>query len=347
IHAIVLVGGRTEGKGRDKVLKTRPDGTWDTFEPGEAALEEWEDEWRAVWTRALAQADPHFRPSDTCEIPGCKCAGKGHGVDFKRLETVADAEAFGEYLAKTQDGKDPANELTRADMKDAYGENMTPFQMLGRIGDLMGGMSEDQAPGVGSLDWCKGHWWEYEAAVSGRRAIEWTRGLRQLLGIQGGDTEEDDADMLFQLDAASEFRAGVQVKTQAWHDVAAAGLDHAAVESVQGTEGIDLEAVTAVYDAAGAAPGSVRLLTGAEVDQAWETAKAALAERRQVAAARRAAIDGKPLPTQKKGEPTDPQTIRRPTGPEPANFLTAIRQAAAASRAERQPAAPAPTHPQE
>ncbi|MET9618885.1 hypothetical protein ABZZ48_39735, partial [Kitasatospora indigofera] len=31
IHAIVLVGGRTEGKGRDKVLKTRPDGTWDTF----------------------------------------------------------------------------------------------------------------------------------------------------------------------------------------------------------------------------------------------------------------------------------------------------------------------------
>jgi hypothetical protein len=330
IHAIVLVGGRTVGTGRaKKVITVEGSDKWDTFEPGETALREWEDEWRAVWTRSLAQVDPGFRPSDTCEIPGCKCNGVGHGVDFKRLETIRDAEAFGEYLAKTQDGKDPSNELTRADMKDAYGENMTPFQMLNRIGDLMGGMSEDQAEGVGTLQWCLAHWWEYEAAVGGRRAIEWTRWLRQLLGMQGGDTEEDDQDMLFQLDATSEFRAGVQVRTQAWHDVAAAGLDHAAVESVQGTNGIDLEAVTAVYEAAGAAPDSVRLLTGAEVDTAWETVRAALTERRQIAAARRAAATGTPLPTQKGGsEPTEPPTpLRRPSGPEPVNFLSTVHQA--------------------
>ncbi|MFF0394137.1 hypothetical protein ACFYS8_36335, partial [Kitasatospora sp. NPDC004615] len=338
IHAIVLVGGRTKGKGADKVLATTPDGKWDTFEPDEDDLEEWEHTWRKVWTAALKQGDPRFEPSVTCEIPGCKCNGKGHGVDFKRLKTVQDAEKFGEYLAKTQDGKDPALELTGAANKDAWGENMTPFQMLGRIGDLQNGVPEDKAEGSGTLDWCLGRWWEYEAAVGGRRAIEWTRGLRKLLGIGGGDTAEDDADLLHEADGTSEFRAGVQVRTQAWHDVAAAGLDYEAVESVRGTDGIDLEAVEAVYEAAGAAPNSVRLLTGAEVDQTWQDVLAVLAERRQVAAARRAAENPTNGPTRiargpEQADPPVPDAIAEALArPEPVNFLTVIRQRAAARR---------------
>lgn len=304
IHAIVLLGGRTEGTGPDKKLTTRADGKWDTFEPDQADLQAWQKKWRKVWTDSLEQVDPRFRPSDTCFAPGCKCNGLGHGVDFKQLKTVQDAETFGEYLAKTQDGKDPALELTGATNKDAYGENMTPFQMLNRIGDLMGGMSESRADGVGTLDWCKARWWEYEDAMTGRRAIEWTRHLRQMLGIKGGDTEEDDRDALFELDGASEFRAGVQVKTQAWHDVGAAGLDFEAVQSVAG-DGIDMEAVEAVYEAAGAAPGSLRLLTGAEVDQKWQDVMSSLAERREAAAARHAVATGQPAPNQKFDPPVD------------------------------------------
>ncbi|MEU7283693.1 replication protein, partial [Streptomyces sp. NPDC045431] len=203
IHALVLVGGRTEGDRKDKRVV-------EVFTPSDDALGELEDHFRAVWTRHLAKVDPSFKPSDE------------HGVDFKRLATARDAEDFGRYVAKLQDGHksiSPANEIARGDLKRGRQGNMTPFEMLGRIGDLMGGVLEEDAPGHGDLSWCLGKWAEYETAVSGRRAIEWTRYLRQLLGLVGGDTEDDDADLLFEIDGASEIRAGVQLQTNTWHKV--------------------------------------------------------------------------------------------------------------------------------
>lgn len=280
IHAIVLVGGAMAS-----TLDGKPV-LGDTFEPPAEALEEWETQWRSVWTSRLERIDPTFRPSDRCLIPGCKCEGKGHGVDFKRLKTVQDAENLSEYIAKTQDGKDPANELTRGDLKEGRRGNMTPFQVLGRIGDLMGGVPEEEADGHGPLGWLLDLWAEYEAAMSGRRAIEWTRHLRPLLGLDGGDTEDDDLDVLFELDAAHDFRDGVQIQERAWHKVTSRALDLAVVEAVEGDELQD-DVVTALVVQAGSVAASVRRLTPEEVTAAVEAAAAKLAERREAAADRR------------------------------------------------------------
>lgn len=270
IHAIVLIGGRTEGERAEKHVV-------EVFEPSESAREEFEGHFRGVWTSHLAKIDPEFKPSDK------------HGVDFKQLETVRDAEDLGKYIAKIQDGAksvSPANELARGDLKSGRAGNMTPFQMLGRIGDLMGGVPEEDADGHGSLEWCLALWLEYETATKGRRAIEWTRYLRPLLGLDGGDSEDDDMDLLFEVDGASEIRAGVQVQTRAWHQVASRGLDLAATEAVEGRT-VELDAVVSVVTAAGASSGSVRLLTPGEISEAWETTLTKLAERRESAAARR------------------------------------------------------------
>jgi hypothetical protein len=265
IHALVFVGAKTTGTGAERKITG-------VFAPSDSQLAELEGHFRSVWTNHLAKVDQGFKPSDE------------HGVDFKRLETVKDAEDFGKYIAKTQDGKDPAKELTRADLKSAKGGNLTPFEMLGRIGDLLGGVPEEDADGHGGLEWCLGKWAEYEAGTKGRRAIEWTRFLRALLGILGDDTEDGDLDLLFEMDGASPLESGVQVESEAWHRVAAKALDLAATEAVEAGE---LDQVAALVTAAGGKAASVRVLTGAEIEEAWENVKAKLAERRERAAVRR------------------------------------------------------------
>ncbi|MFI1608135.1 hypothetical protein ACH4YN_39555 [Streptomyces griseofuscus] len=273
IHAIVLVGGRTEGEKADKRVVA-------TFTPGDSALQEWEDHWRAVWTRTLRGVNPAFTPDDR------------HGVDFKRLHTERDANDLAEYIAKTQDGKAPALELARADLKTAGGENVTPFELLGRIGDLTGGVPEDEAQGQGSLEWNLARWHEYERATKGRRAIEWTRYLRSLLGIDGGDTEADDMDLLLAADAdGGELRAGVAVTEEGWTAVTRRALDLAAMEAAEGTDGNTdpaamgerVREVLALADVADA----VVVLSSGEVADAYAAMLEALALRREEAAARR------------------------------------------------------------
>jgi hypothetical protein len=282
IHAGMFLGAITTGTGADRQITG-------TFTPSESALAEFEDHIRQVWTRTLRQFDPDIESSLTCAIPGCKCNGRGHAVDIQRVETVAQAEAFGEYLVKTQDGKDPAAELMAGHNKNGrYAGHMTPFQLLDRIGEFLGGVVvDDDGP---SLEWCLARWAEYEQATAGRRAIELTRSLRRLLGIDGGDTEEDDADALFVADALSEFRAGVRIKADAWPKVTARGLDLAVIEAAEGTDGIELGKVAAVViEQAGADSGSVLPMTGAEVDQAREQLMAKQQARRDEARARREA----------------------------------------------------------
>ncbi|MFF3420954.1 hypothetical protein ACFYW9_40925 [Streptomyces sp. NPDC002698] len=264
IHALLFVGGRTEGERADKRIV-------EVFEPSGASLGELEDHFRAVWTRHLAKVDPAFTPSDE------------HGVVFEAVEKSADAVA--KYLAKLQEGKDPGAELARADMKTGRAGNMTPFELLGRIGDLLGGVPEDDAAGHGSLDWGLSRWAEYETATKGRRAIEWTRYLRVLLDIDGDDSEDADLDILFQLDAASQLVSGAAVDTRAWHKLTGRALDLAATEAV---EADDMDQVVTLVVAAGAKAGSVRVLSGEEIREAWEGTLAKLAERREAAAARRA-----------------------------------------------------------
>lgn len=275
IHAIVFVGGRTEGEKSEKRIT-------EVFTPSESALSELEGHFRAVWTRALKQVNPDYEPS------------RKHGVDFKRLTTEQDAQDLGKYIAKLQEGAksiNPANEVARGDLKEGRHGNMTPFQVLYRIGDLIGGVAEEGAPGTGSLEWCLARWHEYEPAVSGRRAIEWTRYLRSMLGITGGDTEDDDKDLLLEADGESEFRAGVQITEEGWEAVARRGLDLATIEAAEGKDGnTDPEALTArvreVLALAGAADAVV-MLTAGEVAEAYAAMLDSLKQRREEAAARR------------------------------------------------------------
>ncbi|QHZ00339.1 hypothetical protein SSPS47_35140 (plasmid) [Streptomyces sp. S4.7] len=279
IHAIVFVGGVTTGERADKRV-TR------VFEPGAEALAEFQGHFRGVWTSHLAKLDPAFKPSDR------------HGVDFKKLETVQDAEDLGKYIAKIQDGSkaiSPANELARGDLKQGRHGNMAPFQLLGRIGDLMGGVPDEEAGGHGDLAWCLAKWAEYELGTKGRRAIEWTRYLRPILGIDGGDTDDDDMDLLAGMDGLSEFKDGVQVETGAWHKVTHRALDLATTEAAEAGQ---WETVTELVTASGARSGAVRRLTTGEITEAWEATLALLADRREAAAARRQ--------TERAGGVTDP-----------------------------------------
>lgn len=79
----------------------------------------------------------------------------------------------GQYLAKCQDGLggewSPAHELTRGDLKKSRGQSVTPFGLLERIAE---GCPRSLAI-----------WREWEQASKGRRAIEWSRGLRDLLEL--------------------------------------------------------------------------------------------------------------------------------------------------------------------
>lgn len=245
LHLIVLLGARTTGEGVDREITG-------VFEPSQAALDEFEEHVRKVWAGTLRRISPEIEPSLVCYEPGCKCGGRGHAVDIQRIYTVQDAKAKGEYVVKTQDGKNPAYELTRGDIKNAYAERMTPFQLLERIGEFLGGVVLDD--GGPDLDWCMDHWVEYEPTVTGRRAMEWTRHLRRMLGLDGGDSELDDADLQFEGETLSEFRAGVQVQADAWPYVTGSGLDLAALVAVEGTGGIDMAKVRAVIVEQAGAP---------------------------------------------------------------------------------------------
>lgn len=288
IHAIVLVGGHVDVQRDPATKRIVHREIAGTFDPPAAALQEWEDHWRAVWTRHLGQIDPGFRPTDRCAIPDCTCEGKGHGVDFKELRTERDARDLGEYIAKTQDGKNPALELARGDLKGGRQGNMTPFELLGRIGDLMGGVPEQDAAGHGSLAWGLERWAEYETAVSGRRAIEWTRYLRPLLGLTGGDTEDDDLDVLFQMDAADGFRDGVQIWDRAWAGLVGRSLDLAVVEAVEGRE-ISMDVLGDLVQSTGQSRAFLRVLSPQEVAELYDTLLGTLARRRELAAERRSA----------------------------------------------------------
>jgi hypothetical protein len=285
IHAIVFVGGRTTGEGSAKRVTK-------CFTPGPDALQEWEDHWRATWTNHLARVNPKYRPSDECGIPDCKCDGKGHGVDFVPLETARDAQKLGEYIAKTQDGKSPALELAGAHLKTGREGNMTPFEVLFRLGDLLGGVLPEDAPGHGSRDWCIGIWHEYENAVTGRRAIEWTRHLRPLLGIKGEDTEEGDLDLLLGVDGETEFRGGAAVTDKGWTALNRKGLDLAVEDAAEGKDvttdpAAVAERIKPLLEAAGVEVTAVRPLTTGEVSDAYAAILARTQERREAARDRR------------------------------------------------------------
>ena len=99
-----------------------------------------------------------------------------------RLEPATTAGVAG-YLAKVQEeGKGLASEIARGDWKEGHNGSLLPFQLL----DWLDSRAE-------SL------WVEYVNTTRGRRAIVWSKGLRDLLQV--GD-EKTDQEIIDETDAA-------------------------------------------------------------------------------------------------------------------------------------------------
>lgn len=119
------------------------------------------------WEEALAKKGIDF------------IADKG-GIDW---ETARDARSAGAYVAKIQGnsgGNDLAAEATLGGFKRARRGNRTPFQLLADI-------IEKADPADLKL------WQEYEKASRGRRALTWSRGLRDWAALGRDKTDEEIA----------------------------------------------------------------------------------------------------------------------------------------------------------
>lgn|GEM_PF-2767700 len=285
MNLLVFVGGTVDGTPANGRVTGH-------FVPEDDALEEWEDWLRALWSRTLRGMDPAFEPSTTCEIRGCKCRGKGHGVMVKVIRSADDA-ALIEYLTKVQDGKRPesvdadldaagaaALETANASSKTGRGrKSMTPFQMLYRLWDLeVQGADPSQAEGYGRPDQLRAWWAEYEAAFAGRRAIEWTRGLRGHVGLVGDDSEERDLEYVYESAAREPLTGGVVITADAQAAVVAADaeleLQHVVVSECYDSVG-DLLTLL------GGRANHVRVLTAEELAEVQENLAARVLARRE------------------------------------------------------------------
>lgn len=93
------------------------------------------------------------------------------------VRPVVSNDAISGYLAQVEGGWGAGLELARADLKK--GSGITPDQLL-------------ELAHTGEKKWVQ-LWAEYEAATKGRRFIVWSRGLRDLLGINEPELSDEDA----------------------------------------------------------------------------------------------------------------------------------------------------------
>jgi len=304
MNLLVFLGGRIGGTTPNQPGGGTPAKGTVTghFAPGTQALEEWEDWLRELWAAALRKADPSFEPSTDCNERGCKCQGKGHGVMVSIVKS-ADDQALIEYLTKAQDGKSEAADSVREDLAAAEGaaletarsdnktgrgrKSMTPFQMLYRLWDLETVHLEPrQAEGYGTPAQLRLWWLEYEVAMSGRRAIEWTRGLRGHVDLVGDDSEERDLEYVYEEEAVA-LTGGVTMTAEAHALVvrADAELD---VEEVVLAECYDSAADVVV--ALGGRANHVRVLTRTELDGVQEAMYTRVQKKREAREAEARAI---------------------------------------------------------
>lgn len=102
------------------------------------------------------------------------------GVDIR---TVRDGQVVALYVAKLQEGDRPkgwkiGSEMARQDMKKGRVDSLVPLELLD-----VDGLTDEE---VGRN---KAMWVEYVTTTRGRRAMTWSRGLKEAAGI---DEVEDD-----------------------------------------------------------------------------------------------------------------------------------------------------------
>lgn len=134
------------------------------------------------------------KPLDSAGLPSVMYERWASGLAAKGLESVKDSGGFdfsacapgdeatmARYVAKM--GQSPqalALETTLGAWKKARGKNRTPWQILADI------------PRFGDMDDLE-LWWEYEQASHGRRALTFSRGLREKFGLEAERTDEEIA----------------------------------------------------------------------------------------------------------------------------------------------------------
>jgi len=113
------------------------------------------------------------------------------GLDVKVLDVGKAAERIGDYLAKgtlpVSDGLSAARELTGHATKRARRRNRTPFAILADVA------AHDDAGALRDRAYRRdvALWHEWEDASRGRRALTWSVGIRELLGLAEEQTDEE------------------------------------------------------------------------------------------------------------------------------------------------------------
>ncbi len=141
----------------------------------------------ARWARAVVAAGG-YRPSDSCDKPGCSCKGRGHGVRVDHID-VTEAGAVGRYLFKDGDQArtEPLDGLAAelafgGDKEGRKAGRLGPFQ----LGDLA---ATGEADAVAA-------WQEREYGVFGVRKMYLSNGMKALLaelGVVDDRTDEEIA----------------------------------------------------------------------------------------------------------------------------------------------------------
>lgn len=249
IHVLVLMGARQNPRPSIPRKKDRPEGwvkpawdpkpvsyfrvpdpSWPRDHMSEedlvtvANFERMQERWFRVWERWTAKH-------------GFRASAK-HGIRWDRVQTVQDAEGLGDYLAKTQDGKNVGSEVARGDMKSSRVRgNMTPFELLTRYrqlqnltADEMEGLAAAGLPVEKELKLIAATWGEYERATKKRRAMEWSPGLRAALGLGTDDDEPTDQEIVEQ-DEHGEATA--HLSTSAWGRICRLGMDYKVLRAVE------------------------------------------------------------------------------------------------------------------
>lgn len=110
-----------------------------------------------------------------------------HGVDVQCVD--GDGKVLAEYIAKMQDTGskwDVGAELARSDVKSGRGAtSVVPFELLDKPVDENG-----------SSEWARKLWVEYYQSTKGRRAITWSKGLKDKFDLNELTDDEiiDDAE---------------------------------------------------------------------------------------------------------------------------------------------------------
>ena len=172
----------------------------------------------------------------------CKCGGRGHPAPSDErgawIEQCYSGEKAGEYICKTQGGKDPGLEMTRADLKKARDDHRMPFQIL-------------ESAGAGDEADLK-LWHVYEQAMFGHQAITWSKDLRAIVRAAAPDADED-----WLVELTDEDLADVEVNGDAVARVDPEAMSHARgipgfrVSILEAYEDSGLDGLVAAAESAG------------------------------------------------------------------------------------------------